>query len=507
VTRSTAQPNPNMNKHRLENYRILSELGRGGMSTVHKALQVSLERTVAIKEIHPNFSGSPELTARFEREARAIAQLSHPCIVQIYDYTHEGDAHFMVMEFIEGVDLKTAIERRGRLTPEQVLAIAVRVSAALAYAHSAGIIHRDIKPSNILLTREGQVKVVDFGIARMEEGEELTRTGAFVGTPAYMSPEQILGERLDGRTDLFSLGVVLYEALAGEKPFAESANASVSARILKSQPPRLRGRAPGVSRQLERIVMRCLEKKRDRRFGSMSELNLAVRAALPRGERQRPRALMALASQLQEAPAKGRRRGRVDETTLGIISFAGGRALGAAACLLLALGIGGGLWWMKHHRAPPSAAPAERRAAGVRPIDRPTHSSSAPASTAVQGRPAGPDADPAPPPAPPSDGTAAGTPPVAAAAPPRSAPGKPDTPGPGGAAGEAAPGLLKLVVKPWAEVRVDGRLHDTTPFDAPIPLTPGRHTIELMHETLPTRRLNVVAKSGETQRLDVDLRR
>jgi serine/threonine protein kinase len=491
-----------MNKRRLEGYRIVAELGRGGMSTVHKAVQESLERTVAIKEIHPNFSSSPELIARFEREARAIAQLSHPCIVQIYDYIHEGDAHFMVMEYIEGIDLKSVIERRGRLSPEETLAFVVRISAALAYAHSAGIIHRDIKPSNILLTREGQVKVVDFGIARMEEGEELTRTGAFVGTPAYMSPEQILGERLDGRADIFSLGVVMYEALAGEKPFVEDAQASVSARILKAHPPRLRRRAPAVSRQLERIVMRCLEKQRDRRFGSMSELNLAVRAGLPRGERQRPRALIALAARLQEAPAGRRRRSVLSHTTESLLRLSSHRAAGLAAAALLATGLAGGLWYIDS--APRSSAeiPSTRRAAvqpARRAIEAPPEPLAVPTgATAVASAPSTARASaPAPPPA---QAPSASAPlPQPARPPTRSSASQ-------SAAPALEPGYLKLVVRPWAEVKVDGRVHDVTPFEAPIPLSPGDHTIDLVHDTLPPRRLTVTARSGETRRLDVDLR-
>jgi serine/threonine protein kinase len=481
-----------MNKRRLEGYRIVAELGRGGMSTVHKAVQESLERTVAIKEIHPNFSNSPELIARFEREARAIAQLSHPCIVQIYDYIHEGDAHFMVMEYIEGIDLKSVIERRGRLSPEETLAFVVRISAALAYAHSAGIIHRDIKPSNILLTREGQVKVVDFGIARMEEGEELTRTGAFVGTPAYMSPEQILGERLDGRADIFSLGVVMYEALAGEKPFIEDAQASVSARILKAHPPRLRRRAPAVSRQLERIVMRCLEKQRDRRFGSMSELNLAVRAGLPRGERQRPRALISLSARLQEAPAGRRRRSVLSHTTESLLRLSSHRAAGLAAAALLATGLGGALWYIDSAPQSRTEAPSARRR-GVEPARRAIELPAAPPSRAADPLPPAAAEEPAP--VPPSRVAAAEPDHPPASSSPRKQP-----------APSLEPGYLKLVVRPWAEVKVDGRVHDVTPFEAPIPLSPGDHTIELTHETLPPRRLKVTARPGETRRLDVDLR-
>jgi serine/threonine-protein kinase len=483
-----------MTKRRLEGYQIVAELGRGGMSTVHKAVQVSLERAVAIKEIHPNFSNSPELIARFEREAHAIAQLSHPCIVQIHDYIHDGDAHFMVMEFIEGVDLKGILERRDCLNPEETLALAVRVSAALAYAHAVGIIHRDIKPSNILLTREGQVKVVDFGIARMEEGEELTRTGAFVGTPAYMSPEQILGERLDGRSDVFSLGVVLYEALAGEKPFSDDSQRSVQARILKSAPPRLRRRAPGVSRQLERLVMRCLEKQRDRRFSSMSELNLAVRAALPKGERQRPRALAALAARLQEAPAQGKGKSRAGSvataTTAAVAGIPFRRRLGFAASLALTVGVGTLIWQASQRPAPPASVTASSGApagAGVRPGRRPEAAPELPARA---------PAEPAPQNAPPISGE-----PGSRSAAASEDPAEPQVP-----AG-APPGLLKLVVEPWAEVRVDGRLYDTTPFESPIPLSPGEHTIELVHETLPSRRLTVLVRPGETKRIHVDLRR
>jgi serine/threonine-protein kinase len=446
-----------MSKRRLENYRIVGELGCGGMSTVHKAVQISLERTVAIKEIHPRYTSSPELIARFEREARAIAQLSHPCIVQIFDYIHHGDSHYMVMEFIEGHDLKSSIERCGRLSPDQVVAIGVRVSAALAFAHAAGIIHRDIKPSNILLTNEGQVKVVDFGVARIEEDKEITRTGAFVGTPAYMSPEQVLGERLDGRTDIFSLGVVLYEAMTGEKPFVEDSQTSAVSRILKTPPPSLRRRLPRLSRQIERIVMRCLVKQRDRRFRSMSELNLTLRAALPRRERQRPRLLIALASKLQEAPTPGGRgRGihagaRSDRRW----SLPSPRSLKFAAALAVAAGLGFAFW------RTPLAGSALHTA-----VTRPSAAISAVAA-ARSGAPADPH-------------------PKSAAA--------------------LAPGFLKIVVRPWAEVRVDGEVYDTTPFADPISLSPGEHTIELVHETLPPRLFTIVAQSGETKVLDVDLR-
>jgi serine/threonine-protein kinase len=518
-----------MGKRRLENYRILGELGRGGMSTVYKAVQISLERTVAIKEIHPNFSTSPELIARFEREARAVGLLSHPCIVQIHDYIHQDDTHFMVMEFIEGVNLKSAIERRERLAPEEAASVGVRVSAALAYAHAAGIIHRDIKPSNILLTRDGQVKVVDFGIARLEEGEELTRTGAFVGTPAYMSPEQILGERLDGRTDIFSLGVVLYEALAGDKPFSEDAGASVQSRILKSAPASLRRRSRQMPRQIERIVMRCLEKQRDRRFGSMSELNLALRAALPRRERQRPRVLIALANALQETPsaARGKRSAAADGSTATSRPLSGRRALGFAAGLCLTVGLGFFLW---SNTLSPLRSASGRKGGADGPARTGRPSPVAPGSTlperarpgAVAAGPTGrfPDPDspratalprPSDPPAPQSSAIApppANAAPVSATAGVASAPPLLTVPGPAGAAAAArAPGFLKVVVRPWAEVRVDGKLYDTTPFEAPISLAPGEHTIVLVHESLPTRRLTVTVESGETKRLDVDLRR
>ncbi len=439
-----------MRKRRLDNYRIVGELGRGGMSTVHKAVQISLERTVAIKEIHPKFVSSPELMARFEREARAIAQLSHPCIVQIYDYIHQDDAHFMVMEFIEGIDLKSVIMRCGKLAPEQVVAIGVRVSAALAYAHSLGIIHRDIKPSNILLTREGQVKVVDFGIARMEEDKDLTRTGAFVGTPAYMSPEQILGERLDGRTDVFSLGVVFYEAMTGQKPFTEDERTSVVSRILKSQPPSLRRRVRRLPRQIERIVSRCLVKQRDRRPGSMSELNLSLRAALSRRERQRPRILITLATRLQGAhdSTGGASGHRPPEVAAGGFQLPW-RGLGFAAVLALA-GVLGFRFWLVPV-LPEAATP--RAAAGQKEV------------------------------------LAAGT----------QAPGVRHSPA-------AQPGYLKVVVRPWAEVWVDGKLYDTTPFAEPIPLAAGDHTIEFKHETLPPRLFTVVARSNQTKVLNVDLR-
>jgi hypothetical protein len=248
--------------------------------------------------------------------------------------------------------------------------------------------------------------------------------------------------------------------------------------------------------------MRCLEKQRDRRFGSMSELNLAVRAGLPRGERQRPRALISLAARLQEAPAGGRRRRSVlSHTTESLLRLSSHRAAGLAAAALLATSLAGGLWYM-------DSAPREK--AAVRPEKRPAVQ---PVRRTVDAPPAGPlNAEPAPAGPPASEPDHA--PPASPPAPVSTAPA-PTTPPPAAlSAGPAAPaaaarepGYLKLVVRPWAEVKVDGRLHDVTPFEAPIPLTPGEHTIELTHETLPPRRLKVTARAGETRKLDVDLRR
>jgi hypothetical protein len=236
----------------LGRYRLVEELGRGGMGVVYRADDPELERQVAIKLIHlaaGNETSASELEARFRREAKAAARISHPGVVTIFDVGREGEELFLVMELVTGGSLSARLRNEAYPESREALELAARVADALAAAHAAGLVHRDVKPANILFTETGQVKVTDFGVARaMGDATELTRTGTVVGSPAYMAPEQIKGMAVDPRADVFALGVVLYEMLMRQKPFAADTITTLVYEILHKDPfasPELTGSLPG----------------------------------------------------------------------------------------------------------------------------------------------------------------------------------------------------------------------------------------------------------------------
>src|SRR5512138_3823519 len=236
------------------------------MAVVYKAVQESLNRTVAIKALKTAVATDSQFAIRFEREALSLAQLQHENIIHVYDFYKEQGAFFIVLEYVEGIDLYDLLERCGRLPLDVAAIIAMQVARALDYAHYAGIIHRDIKPANIMLSRSGGVKLMDFGIARDPSfAGDLTETGTGLGTPSYMSPEQILGDKLDFRSDLFSLGIVLYQMVTGRKPFVEDEQKSVMHKIRLEKYPSPRKLNAEIPRELDRILARCMQKlPRDR---------------------------------------------------------------------------------------------------------------------------------------------------------------------------------------------------------------------------------------------------
>src|SRR6266571_1719583 len=264
----------------ISHYRILSKLGAGGMGEVYLAQDTQLGRHVAIKLLPPETVSDEHARKRLVREACAVATLDHPNICSIYEVGEADGRSFIAMQYIEGETLDARIKRKP-LELKQSLTLASQIADALAEAHSRGIIHRDIKPGNIMITSRGQAKVMDFGLARVIAGAVvseaetqslLTTPGTIVGTMPYMSPEQVRVEVLDGRSDIFSFGVVLYEMLSGRQPFAsESAAATISA-ILNKEPATLLRYAPDLPEELQRIARKCLEKDRERRYQTMRDL-------------------------------------------------------------------------------------------------------------------------------------------------------------------------------------------------------------------------------------------
>ncbi|HUJ86887.1 MAG TPA: serine/threonine-protein kinase [Burkholderiales bacterium] len=255
-------------------YELVSELGRGAMGVVYKATDPVLGRSVAIKTINMSLErdGIENYEARFYQEARAAGGLSHPSIVTIYDVGKNGDIAYMAMEFVEGVELRALLSSGRPLPVAQAISIAAQVAEGLAYAHERGIVHRDIKPPNILVTPGGNVKIADFGIARMRASESLTQTGMMLGSPKYMSPEHVLGKRADQRGDLFSLGIILYEMLTGTAPFGGESVTALMYQIVNLSPPAPSLRNREVPELLDYVVAKMLAKSLEERYQSAAEL-------------------------------------------------------------------------------------------------------------------------------------------------------------------------------------------------------------------------------------------
>ena len=262
-----------MEKARLGRYELVEELGRGAMGTVYKAIDPLLERAIAIKTI--NIAGENDLAeyeARFYQEAKVAGRLNHPNIVTVYDVATSGDMPYLAMELLDGHELGRLLASRQPLAVAHVLDIAAQVADGLAYAHERGVVHRDIKPANIMVSAEGVVKIADFGIARMRSAERGGDYAAVLGSPRYMSPEQVLRKRAEQRSDIFSLGVVLYEMLTGTPPFAGADLNAIVFQIVNLVPPAPSALRSDVPQMLDFIVAKMLEKAPDDRYADAREL-------------------------------------------------------------------------------------------------------------------------------------------------------------------------------------------------------------------------------------------
>jgi serine/threonine-protein kinase len=264
-----------------DRYELQELVGTGGMSSVFRAHDNQLEREVAIKILHQHYAEDPEYLERFRREARAVARLSHPNIVTVIDRGDDDGRQYIVFEHVKGENLKELVLRTGRLPVPQALELALHIADGLSFAHEHGLVHRDVKPQNVLLSDEGEVKVTDFGIARSLHVEHgVTQTGTVLGTGEYLAPEQASGKTVSPATDVYSLGVVLWELLAGDVPFTGDNFVAVALRHVNEPPPSLRERRPDVSPRLDAAVQRALAKDPASRFPSMAAFAQELRACL-----------------------------------------------------------------------------------------------------------------------------------------------------------------------------------------------------------------------------------
>ena len=267
---------------RFDGCEVVKKLSTGPITDLYHAVQEPLGRPAFVKALGSSILPSSPFAASLEREARLLAELDHPNILKVYDFVRRGERMWLVLEYVDGVSLEDVMQKSRKLPEPFACAVALEVCRALAHAHAHGVVHRDVQPKNVLLSKDGSLKLANFSIAfdeRMPTAPELLEGGTGYGGPSYMSPEQILGERADGRSDLFSLGVLLYEMLSGERPFDGPDDRSTSLRIRRDPVPPLGKKAPGVSPALERVTQRCLEKMPSDRFDSSAEACAALEAA------------------------------------------------------------------------------------------------------------------------------------------------------------------------------------------------------------------------------------
>jgi serine/threonine-protein kinase len=261
-------------------YRLEQKLGSGGMSTVYLARDETLERWVAAKVLHREISDQPDQIERFRREARAVAQVSHPNVVAVIDAGEDGGRPYIVFEYVEGETLKQRIERLGKLPLDEAAAYSIEVGRGLQAAHARRLVHRDVKPQNVLIDSEGRAKVTDFGIARELESDGLTKTGRVLGTTDYVSPEQAMGQEVDARSDIYSLGVLLFEMLTGDVPFKAENLVGVAMKHVNERMPNVQRRRPEVSSALAAVIERATEKKPDKRYPDMAAMLADLEHAL-----------------------------------------------------------------------------------------------------------------------------------------------------------------------------------------------------------------------------------
>jgi class 3 adenylate cyclase/tRNA A-37 threonylcarbamoyl transferase component Bud32 len=280
-------------------YELRREVGRGAMGIVFEGWDPAIERRVAVKVIRQDqldSSEAEEILARFQREAKAAGRVAHPNIVAVYEFGKQNDMYFIAMEYIEGRELKDYFDKNERFTLAEIVRLMGQLLDALDNAGRKGVVHRDIKPANLILLPDGTLKIADFGIARIESSQ-LTQTGAAIGTPTYMSPEQLLGQPVDGRSDLFSAGVVLYQFLTGEKPFTGERATTVITKILSENPPAPSSQNLTVPTSFDAVMRKALAKKPDERFQNGREFAEALRVALDTGGRTSAEQMPATAGQ------------------------------------------------------------------------------------------------------------------------------------------------------------------------------------------------------------------
>ncbi|HEU0106176.1 MAG TPA: serine/threonine-protein kinase [Vicinamibacteria bacterium] len=485
-------------------YEILGPLGHGGMGVVYKARDRSLDEVVAIKVLRPDFAQDPHMAERFKSEIKMARRVRHRNVCAIHDYGEAQGLFYISMEYLEGVDLKHQLRDRGAFPAAEAYEVAIQIAEGLQAVHEAGIIHRDLKTPNIMRDAGGVARLMDFGIAKREGDGTRTATGHIVGTPEYMSPEQAQGHRVDFRSDIYALGIVVYEIFTGRVPFRGETPISTILKHLHDPPPLDPPDAETIPVPVRPVLRRCLAKSPDDRFPSAREVADALRGARSPSRRQQPVPTSALQAPTVESPTLATapapppvaRRSRLQPWLLVVPLMA----------------VAGGALVVTSRMRPASPPPTVQVAAAPQLTLAPT---AAPAAAAPPlTLPAAPTSvTPLVTPAPdtihasrPVKGLGVTTRPpsaapiVAAAAPPATLPAATVPP----STLAAEPGQLQVAVRPWGEVSVDGRVIGTTPLDR-ITLPVGTHVLRVRHPLYELWERPVSIRSGETAKVVVDL--
>ncbi len=450
-----------MTIEQLGRFKITGTLGQGAMGTVYRATDPLIERTVAIKTVACAGLSKEETEAfeqRFYREAKSAGRLNHPNIVTIHDVGRSENLAFIAMEYLSGQSLREVLDSGVVLPPERCVEIAAEVADGLAYSHENGIVHRDIKPANIMVLENGTVKIADFGVALLPTGSG-TVDGTAFGSPKYMSPEQVIGKRVDGRSDIFSLGSMLYEMLTGHPPFDGESLTAVLYQVLHGTPPLPSSFNPELPRVFDRLLAKAMTKDPEKRYQSASEFAADLRKCRRRlRDAGKPAGAATAASKPPASPAPA----AVAQPGMDWRRW----SLAAVGALLI-----GGLAWFYLGKSSPAGAQVEavQAAAGV------GNEASTPPSAAV----VTPAVQPVP---------------VAETAAPRQeeVPPTPDVP---------AEGMLRLAIAPWGEVLVNGKMAGVSPPLTELRLSPGSYRIELRNTNFKPHRQEIEVVAGKSVRI------
>ncbi|MDZ7261458.1 MAG: protein kinase [candidate division KSB1 bacterium] len=484
-----------------QRYKIIREITRSGLATVYEGEDPWLNRPVLLKVLHSHLARQKDLQARFEREARAGASLHHPNIVTVYDFGPWEDSYFIALEYVRGTNLKELLDKEGPLPWKRSLDITAKVLIGLDYAHARGVYHRDIKPSNILLSEAGEVKITDFGLATIEGIPAITDEGMVVGTPAYMSPEQVRGEKVDARSDIFSWGVTFYQMLTGCSPFEGPTYSASLTRVLTETPKPLKETHPELPEALSSVIQKALEKDREKRYQScqqiLDDLDTVIKST--------SKSLKPIEIQANEGkPLFPNRIKRKPHTT----SF----AIGALILIIIAVywfglkpgkplqepEVGkqeaflGSFDSLKEKLAfePPSVPSsvtstkkdfAEAISKEIQQKEFRNRVSESNTASPEKPKPVESELDSA---------------------------GQHKEPGEisqvrSGATDQSS--FLQILTQPWAKVYIDNQYYDTTPLDSLLRVAPGRHEIKLINPGFPMYSETMILESGQTKSIRVNL--